>query len=219
MYKGYIIHEDKVNLVEDYGRLTEVDNVDNLRDILKLENTLENYCEDYWDYVDLKRDLNNKKRNKKSMAIASFTIGALSPLMSYAIGNYIAYNDISAISLPFGCAVGTILSGYGILELATIPNKEKIKNLEVNIRNTRLVIESLEDVIKVEKEESKKISENYKVVDNLFEDPYDNLIEYFENNKDNLFEEYGRYKEIINSSNDRLYNKVLTRMVINSKTN
>lgn len=61
MYKGYIIHVDKVNLVEDYGRITEIDNVDNLRDILILENTLENYNEDYVDLVSLKNRIKNKR--------------------------------------------------------------------------------------------------------------------------------------------------------------
>lgn len=151
------------------------------------------------------------------MAIATFAIGALSPLMSYGIGTAFATTDISQVALHLGCAMGTVLAGYGILELATVPKKERIKKLDVNIKAVDLVTRSLEDVIKLEKEKSKKITGPYKVIDNLDEDTYDNFVQYFENNKNNLFKEYEKKQIITDSSDDQLYNKVLTRMIINSK--
>lgn len=126
MYKGYIIHKDKALLVEDSGKITEVDNVDNLKDILVLENTLDYYNEEYVDYAYVKDELKNRRINRKSNAIDGFTIGAASPLMSYGIGKLIAINDISDITIPLGCMVGTVMIGFGLGELKLRPKKKKL---------------------------------------------------------------------------------------------
>lgn len=213
MYRGYIIHEDKALLVEDYGKITEVDNVDNLKDIVILENALENYKEDYSEIMSIKSHLVNKTKNKKANAISCFTIGAASPLMSYGLGRLMALKDISNVSVPLGCMMGTVLVGFGLGEILSTPKKSKIKKLDVNLENLELVTSSLEDVIKLEKEKSKKIAGPYKVIDNLDDDDrLDNLIECYEEYKDDLTVEYDTNKKI-SSFGDTLYNKVFTKIM------
>ena len=213
MYTGYIIHKDKAELVEDHGNITEVDNVDNLRDIVILENALENYNEDYSEIMSIKSHLVNNTKNKKANAISCFTIGAASPLMSYGLGRFMALKDISNVSVPFGCMIGTVLVGFGLGEILSIPKKSKIKKLDVNLESLELITSSLEDVIKLEKEKSKKITGPYKVIDNLVDDDrLDNLLECYEEYKDDLTVEYDTNKKI-SSFGDNLYNKVFTKIM------
>lgn len=217
MYRGYITYEDKASLVVDNGRIIKADNVDNLKDILVLENTLENYNEDYSDLIDYKNSLINRNKNNKSMAIACASVGLVSPFMSYELGKLMVKDDVADITIPLGCVMGSVLLLGAFSNLIASKNSSKLKKLDVNIKKIDLVTKSLEDVIKIEKEKSKKISEKYKVINNLELESYDTFVEYYDKNKDNLLEEYNRKEIITESTNDQLYNKVLTRMLIRDK--